>query len=1082
MSLSASQQNGNVTLPLPSARRRSFWRRAMDAVFGYDLFISYAWRDGTAYAVALTRRLETRGFEVFLDRDDYASGDDWKQVGAWTLRRTGQLILVGSAGALASAPVAREVTIFGGTGRRIVPIDFDGSLDNLPANSPLSPYLEDEIIRVREAPDALAAGPTDEVVSTLCRTFTLLRQDKKRLRIMLGVACILGALLVASAFLAVSALHQKAAADENAKQTFLRQADLSASIALRLFGEGRPVLGLKVARAGAPKTISDATPLTPRLALALSRGSNQIREEAELRHPDGNISNAVWSPDGSRAATSTLTDAPRVWNASNGELQATLGSGIRPDYFLNRDPSDLAFSGDGRRLATLLGDSVSVWDTNTWAQIFEIRCDPPDGRFLRLSPDGKSLAAQCKDGIHVWDIAAKRELFHRAEVVGSDGTMPWLGAFAFADDSQTLVLVDDRSADVSVLGQIGSGTAQFGLLKRISADIRRGPLGRGFASVHATSVPSEFVLRGNNGIFRVDVAQDRIVWQLAYPADRKHWFQMLRSPDAIATANLADDGDIEYRIAQSAEGTALYEGRLHFTGQNVDAKVNAVAFQDNGRGIAVALNTGVLVIGLTHDAKSSASGGLGAFPSGGLQILKGEGRVAFSGPCSGATAEARGISLLGDGARMIATCDSGEAHMVRLREPPPRLLGAQRIVRFGSAVMRLAWTGANARFETIDVNGAVIGQSDAIGEDLGYWAASETGSAAVLVGASGAVRSWRPGAPGFVKYNVELGDIRAARFDHNGSRVALLDKNGTFVRLRIDEVVPELLARIGGPVLPPIDFAIDPALSAVAFTTQDLNRFDAAAAKPPATIDDALAVVATPGADKTQFRCRHSQSSRYAAALFSETGQPAIYLVQRDRIVEKLAFSDNGALGSCPTGLADAFRPDLKWAINPFTHENICIVEATDPERPGRLIFGGAEESPLQLIDLASQRSVTDLTPYSGFSYPLAVSSDGRYLAAQSDTAASIDIFDVTTGSRLRRIRSEQAIASERGAAMFAHGDQWLVVRLASGVAAAYPLMLRDGAGLLEDVEKSSLNPLTDDEKREIYDFRQRFSRPAAAG
>jgi len=45
----------------------------LDFIFGYDFFISYAWSDGSAYATALSRQLQVQGFEVFLDRTNYAS-------------------------------------------------------------------------------------------------------------------------------------------------------------------------------------------------------------------------------------------------------------------------------------------------------------------------------------------------------------------------------------------------------------------------------------------------------------------------------------------------------------------------------------------------------------------------------------------------------------------------------------------------------------------------------------------------------------------------------------------------------------------------------------------------------------------------------------------------------------------------------------------------------------------------------------------------------------------------------------------------------------------------------------------------
>lgn len=58
--------------------------RMLGFVFGHDFFISYSWERWAAHAAALATRLKGHGFEVFLDRADYASGD-WKKVGARTL-------------------------------------------------------------------------------------------------------------------------------------------------------------------------------------------------------------------------------------------------------------------------------------------------------------------------------------------------------------------------------------------------------------------------------------------------------------------------------------------------------------------------------------------------------------------------------------------------------------------------------------------------------------------------------------------------------------------------------------------------------------------------------------------------------------------------------------------------------------------------------------------------------------------------------------------------------------------------------------------------------------------------------------
>jgi WD40 repeat protein len=1051
--------------------QRSIWRRALDAIFGYDFFISYSWVDGGAYATALMRRLEAQGFQVFLDRNDYASGDDWKQVGAWTLRRTGQLILVGTAGALTSPPVARELDIFAATGRRIVPIDFGGSLDRLAENVPARRHLQDQILRIRELPAALTAGPSDEAVATIRRTFTLVRQDRKRLMIAGTVACVMTVLALASTLLAGYAQVQKTAAFESARQTFVRQADLSASIAFRLFSEGRPVLGFKVAREGAPSAIAYGTPLTARLALALSRGWSQIQEEADLRHPDGNITNAIWSPDGSRAVTATLTDPPRVWNAGTGQLEAILGSGIQPDYVILRDPSELSFSLDGKRLATQLGDAATVWDTTSWTSLLTTACESTGGRLVRLAGDGKTVAAQCHDGMHVWDVATKRELYHQSDLPNSEG----LTAFAFADGGDTFVHLDEKKTGVGILRHIASGTPEVVPLPQITAALQGSSPDQGIDSIHPTRVPGEVIILGPKAIFRVDIARDRVIWQTAFSADDRNWFQLLPAIDAIATASVLDNGDLEYQVARGPHGPLLYGGLIHLSGDHARSTINAVTFQDDGKGMALALNTGVQV---------SVLGKLVVKPRGIVpEKPEAQNTVVYSAACSWAETEAKKIALVADGSRMIATCGDGNAHAVRLREAPvARLAGMQSTALFGNAMVRLAGTGPDTRLEIVNASGATTGQSDKIGESVSYWLANEAGSNVLLVSASGTVRSWRAGTPGFAAYDIRLAGIRAARFAPDGARAALLDQNGAFVRIRLGETTAESVGRVGA-VMPAIDYAIDPTLSALAFTTKDLAVSDPAV-KPPAAVDDKLAIVAIPGKDGAQFSCRRSETMTYSAALFSEAARaPVVYLVKRDRSVEKLAAKAGGANGlmPCPAGVPDAFNGGLKWQINSFTHESVRIVEASD-QRPARLIFSAAADTPLELIDLASNHSITDLTSRAGGTHPLAVSPGGRVLAATGDDDRTVEVFDVATGNLLRRLRTEQAVVNDRAGLLFAPGDQSLLVRLTDGSTVTYPLTLLEGTDLLEHIRALGLAPLTDDETREIYDIRQRLSRPPAFG
>ena len=194
---------------------RSSWRRALDFVFGYDFFISYAWSDGATYAAALAARLEDKRFAVFLDRAKYAAGDDWKKVGAWTLRRTGQLILVGSPSAARSDPVLREVEIFGRTRRRIVPIDFGGSTESREFGERFLEYLTPEMIRIREVAGALQSGPSKDTVGNIVNTFDLITQHNKRMRLSVLIVLLLAVLTILSTWFGINARREQIRAEQN---------------------------------------------------------------------------------------------------------------------------------------------------------------------------------------------------------------------------------------------------------------------------------------------------------------------------------------------------------------------------------------------------------------------------------------------------------------------------------------------------------------------------------------------------------------------------------------------------------------------------------------------------------------------------------------------------------------------------------------------------------------------------------------------------------------------------------------------------------------------------------------------------
>jgi len=330
--------------------RQSLWQRLLGLVFGYDFFISYAWSDGGSYAMALARKLQAQGFEIFLDREEYASGDDWKKVGAWKLRRTGQLILVGSPATLTSAPVLREVQIFSRTGRRIVPIDFDGSLQWTTTASPLAELLPLEILRIREPVAALTSGPSEQVVNTLRRTFNLVRQDKKRVRVVGIIAVVLGILAVAAGAGAVIAVQQR---DEATHQALISAheayaADLELSEVYR--GTGNPDRAVEILRKYRP------------------RGASPGMREFTWRY---------------------------LWNLYDSHRHAVVVIG---------EATGLDLSPDGRILA--IGSNsplVTLWDTITGREIGRIVSAGEKVKSAVLVAGGSRVAIATEDHLRLWE-------------------------------------------------------------------------------------------------------------------------------------------------------------------------------------------------------------------------------------------------------------------------------------------------------------------------------------------------------------------------------------------------------------------------------------------------------------------------------------------------------------------------------------------------------------------------------------------------------------------------------------------------------------------------------------------------------
>ena len=368
-----------------------FLRRIVDSVFGYDYFISYTWSDGRTYALELAKQLKSHGFSCFLDSDNYKKGDRWKRVGAWTLRRTSRLVLVGSPNVYQSKPVLREVKIFARYDRQMIPISFAGSLD--PLQRPSSQLLEKlghDRLRIEEPIAALDQGPSDRVVKELHQTFKLMRQDQKRIRILLVTATLFALIAVAAAVLAVIANAERNRATRAETETqkefgwsLLREGDLlrekgQPAEAKERYRESRE----RFRRAGAPTTASDIADWT--------LGRFSPRPLLEFAVQAFGKEAPVWktlvkiAPDGQRVAVSAIPQQIQIWDATHGGLLDGWEFEGAEDELL----SAMTWSPDSTRLATAASSGIRIWDVasgNSSVIPFEVNPDVPD---LAFSPDG----------------------------------------------------------------------------------------------------------------------------------------------------------------------------------------------------------------------------------------------------------------------------------------------------------------------------------------------------------------------------------------------------------------------------------------------------------------------------------------------------------------------------------------------------------------------------------------------------------------------------------------------------------------------------------------------------------------------
>ena len=114
-----------------------------------------------------------------------------------------------------------------------------------------------------------------------------------------------------------------------------------------------------------------------------------------------NVHTLAFSPDGKVLAVGSGDYKVRIWDAMRRKVIATLD-----EPFL---PRSVAFSPDGRVLAAS-GSEVKLWETKNWKELATLSGHTKGVSSIAFSTDGKTLASGGPDGIKLWNTRVGKEL------------------------------------------------------------------------------------------------------------------------------------------------------------------------------------------------------------------------------------------------------------------------------------------------------------------------------------------------------------------------------------------------------------------------------------------------------------------------------------------------------------------------------------------------------------------------------------------------------------------------------------------------------------------------------------------------
>ena len=172
---------------------------------------------------------------------------------------------------------------------------------------------------------------------------------------------------------------------------------------------------------------------------------------ANLQGHSGAVFAAAFAPHDESLVTSGKDHMLAVWNVTRGLHGVVAGVKEHTLTGHQHSVSSLAFSRDGRTLASAASDEIVLWDTTTWRQRGTLQVDRQGVCRLAFSPGGSLLAGvwSSRGAVVLWDAQTRTEavrLLLPSDEITSDH------ALAFSPNGSQLAVVSDdgiRIWDVS---------------------------------------------------------------------------------------------------------------------------------------------------------------------------------------------------------------------------------------------------------------------------------------------------------------------------------------------------------------------------------------------------------------------------------------------------------------------------------------------------------------------------------------------------------------------------------------------------------------------------------------------------------